>query len=64
MENIHGSIGYRKFEVLKGNRLFAVLRMADNSYPPFGASVMNAKGRDYWGKCLIFRNCPVPRRFC
>ncbi|HAL9314283.1 fimbria/pilus outer membrane usher protein [Escherichia coli] len=41
-----GAIGYRKFEVLKGNRLFAVLRMADNSYPPFGASVMNAKGRE------------------
>ncbi len=41
-----GAIGYRKFEVLKGNRLFAVLRMVDNSYPPFGASVMNAKGRE------------------
>ena len=41
-----GAIGYRKFEVLKGNRLFAVLRMADSSYPPFGASVMNAKGRE------------------
>ena len=40
------AIGYREFEVLKGSRLFAVLRMSDNSYPPFGASVTNAKGRE------------------
>ncbi|EHP1067619.1 fimbria/pilus outer membrane usher protein [Escherichia coli] len=41
-----GAIGYRAFEVLKGSRLFAVLRLADNSHPPFGASVTNAKGRE------------------
>ena len=41
-----GAIGFRKFEVLKGKRLFAVLRMDDNSYPPFGASVLNGKGRE------------------
>ncbi|HAX4850914.1 fimbria/pilus outer membrane usher protein [Escherichia coli] len=41
-----GAIGYREFEVLKGSRLFAVLRLADNSHPPFGASVTNAKGRE------------------
>ncbi|MGA4538307.1 fimbria/pilus outer membrane usher protein [Citrobacter braakii] len=41
-----GAIGYRKFDVLKGNRVFAVLRMGDNTYPPFGASVANAKGRE------------------
>ncbi|WP_032695211.1 fimbria/pilus outer membrane usher protein [Raoultella planticola] len=41
-----GAIGYRKFEVLKGSRLFAVLRLADNGYPPFGASVKNAAGRE------------------
>ncbi|EHG6066564.1 fimbria/pilus outer membrane usher protein [Salmonella enterica subsp. diarizonae serovar 61:z52:z53] len=41
-----GAIGYRAFEVLKGDRLFAVLRLADNSHPPFGASVTNAKGRE------------------
>lgn len=41
-----GAIGYREFEVLKGARLFALLRMADNSHPPFGASVKNAKGRE------------------
>ncbi|EDP8857971.1 fimbria/pilus outer membrane usher protein [Salmonella enterica subsp. enterica] len=41
-----GAIGYREFEVLKGARLFAVLRLADNSYPPFGSSVTNGKGRE------------------
>lgn len=41
-----GAVGYREFEVLKGSRLFAVLRLADNSHPPFGASVTNAKGRE------------------
>jgi outer membrane usher protein PapC len=41
-----GAIGYRKFEVLKGMRLFAVLNLADGSHPPFGASVTNVKGRE------------------
>ncbi|EPW1927960.1 fimbria/pilus outer membrane usher protein [Escherichia coli] len=41
-----GAVGYREFKVLKGSRLFAVLRLADNSHPPFGASVTNAKGRE------------------
>lgn len=41
-----GAIGFRKFEVLKGKRLFAVLRMDDNTYPPFGASVLNGNGRE------------------
>lgn len=41
-----GAIGYRKFSVLKGARLFAVLRTADNGHPPFGAAVLNARGRE------------------
>ncbi|MBF2792902.1 MULTISPECIES: fimbria/pilus outer membrane usher protein [Enterobacteriaceae] len=41
-----GAIGYRMFDVLKGARLFAVLRLADGSHPPFGASVTNSKGRE------------------
>lgn len=41
-----GAIGYREFEVLKGSRLFAVLRLTDNSHPPFGANVTNTKGRE------------------
>ncbi|MBI6550257.1 fimbria/pilus outer membrane usher protein [Xenorhabdus sp. VLS] len=41
-----GAIGYHKFEVLKGSRLFVVLRLEDNSSPPFGASVRNEKGRE------------------
>ncbi|EAA0892426.1 fimbria/pilus outer membrane usher protein [Salmonella enterica] len=41
-----GAIGYRKFDVLKGQRLFAVLKMKDGSTPPFGAGVRNLKGRE------------------
>ncbi|EUD09003.1 fimbria/pilus outer membrane usher protein [Providencia alcalifaciens] len=41
-----GAIGYRKFEVLKGQKLFALLRLKDGSYPPFGASVSNKKGKE------------------
>ncbi|MFX2611803.1 fimbria/pilus outer membrane usher protein [Enterobacter mori] len=41
-----GAIGYREFDILKGARLFAVLKLADNSNPPFGASVTNGKGRE------------------
>lgn len=41
-----GAIGYREFEVLKGTRLFAVIRLADGSHPPFGANVTNTKGRE------------------
>jgi outer membrane usher protein PapC len=41
-----GAIGYREFGILKGMRLFAVLKLADNSSPPFGASVANGKGRE------------------
>lgn len=41
-----GAIGFRKFSVLKGQRLFAVLSLTDGSKPPFGASVRNAKGRE------------------
>ncbi|MFS4359239.1 FimD/PapC C-terminal domain-containing protein, partial [Escherichia coli] len=37
---------YRKFSVLKGKRLFAILRLADGSQPPFGASVTSEKGRE------------------
>ncbi|EBJ5852877.1 fimbria/pilus outer membrane usher protein [Salmonella enterica] len=41
-----GAIGYRKFSVLKGRSLFAVLRLADGTHPPFGASVRNQQGRE------------------
>lgn len=41
-----GAIGYRRFDVLKGKKLLAYLRLADGSYPPFGATVENAKSRE------------------
>lgn len=41
-----GAIGYRKFDVLKGQRLFTILKMKDGRSPPFGATVMNKKGKE------------------
>lgn len=41
-----GAVGYRRFSILKGQRLFAILRLTDGSHPPFGASVRNTKGRE------------------
>ncbi|EKA6275307.1 fimbria/pilus outer membrane usher protein [Salmonella enterica] len=41
-----GAIGYREMTMLRGNRLFAIFRLKDGSFPPFGASVRNEKGRE------------------
>lgn len=41
-----GAIGYQRFGVLKGKRLFAVLRLADGTFPPFGTSVRDERGRE------------------
>ena len=38
-----GAIGYRKFDVIAGEKAMAILRLADGSEPPFGATVMNAR---------------------
>jgi outer membrane usher protein FimD/PapC len=37
-----GAIGYRKFSVVAGEKAMAVIKLADGSSPPFGASVINA----------------------
>nr|WP_255562182.1 fimbria/pilus outer membrane usher protein [Rahnella sp. PD12R] len=34
-----GAIGFRKIRAIKGERLMAVIRLADGSYPPLGSSV-------------------------
>ncbi|CAI1066629.1 Outer membrane usher protein papC precursor [Serratia plymuthica] len=36
-----GAIGFRKIRAIKGERLMAVIRLADGSYPPLGSSVMD-----------------------
>lgn len=41
-----GAIGYRKFDVIAGEKAMAVIRLADGSTPPFGATVMNANKQD------------------
>lgn len=41
-----GAIGFRRFDVLKGSKVVAILAMSDGTHPPFGASVRNAKSRE------------------
>lgn len=38
-----GAIGYRQFDVITGNSAMATIRLSDNSAPPFGAIVLNAR---------------------
>ncbi|EPC5391922.1 TPA: outer membrane usher protein [Serratia odorifera] len=41
-----GAIGYRRFEVIAGEKAMAVVRLADGSAPPFGATVRNGKRQE------------------
>ncbi|WP_058910660.1 fimbria/pilus outer membrane usher protein [Entomohabitans teleogrylli] len=39
-----GAIGYQAFGMAKGEKMMAIIRLADSSYPPFGAEVFNSDG--------------------
>lgn len=41
-----GAIGYRHFDVISGQKAMAVVRLADGSAPPFGATVLNNKKQE------------------
>jgi len=41
-----GAIGYRKFDVIAGEKAMAIIKLADGSEPPFGATVMNRRKQD------------------
>ncbi|WP_193161047.1 outer membrane usher protein [Serratia ureilytica] len=41
-----GAIGYRQFDVIAGGKAMAVIKQADGSEPPFGATVMNARKQE------------------
>ena len=38
-----GAIGYRRFNVISGQKAMAVIRLADGNTPPFGAEVFNRR---------------------
>ncbi|HHW3170506.1 TPA: FimD/PapC C-terminal domain-containing protein [Proteus mirabilis] len=38
-----GAIGYRSLNVIQGEKIFSRIKLADNTYPPFGASIRNQK---------------------
>lgn len=41
-----GAIGYRGFDVIAGAKAMAVIRLADGSVPPFGATVLNQRKQE------------------
>ena len=41
-----GAIGYRQFDVIAGEKAMAVIKLADGSEPPFGATVLNARKQE------------------
>ncbi|CAI2004250.1 outer membrane usher protein [Serratia fonticola] len=41
-----GAIGYRQFDVIAGEKAMAVIKLADGSAPPFGATVINARKQE------------------
>ncbi|MEG9795523.1 outer membrane usher protein [Serratia marcescens] len=41
-----GAIGYRRFDVISGMKAMAIIKLADGSTPPFGATVLNAKEQE------------------
>ncbi|AIL61830.1 outer membrane usher protein [Pseudomonas alkylphenolica] len=41
-----GAIGYRRFDVIAGHKAMVVIRMADRSAPPFGATAQNRRGQE------------------
>ncbi|MEY1577951.1 outer membrane usher protein [Providencia manganoxydans] len=41
-----GAVGYRRFNVISGEKMMTVIRLTDGSFPPFGAQVTNAQGKN------------------
>ncbi|MEG5552308.1 outer membrane usher protein [Enterobacter wuhouensis] len=41
-----GAIAYRKFDVIAGVKAMAVIKLADGSEPPFGATIQNARKQE------------------
>ncbi|OUC37004.1 putative outer membrane usher protein YfcU [Enterobacter sp. J49] len=41
-----GAIGYRKFDVIAGQKAMAVIKLANGSEPPFGATVINNRRQE------------------
>ena len=39
-----GAIGYQTFGMAQGEKMMGIIRLADGTYPPFGAEVINGDG--------------------
>lgn len=38
-----GAIGYRHFDIIRGEKALIYIRLSDGTYPPFGATVVNSE---------------------
>ena len=41
-----GAIGYRSFDVIAGHKAMVIIRLANRSAPPFGATAQNSRGQE------------------
>lgn len=41
-----GAIGYRKFDIISGDKAMAIIKLADGGEPPFGATVINSREQE------------------
>ncbi|CNI65812.1 fimbria/pilus outer membrane usher protein [Yersinia pekkanenii] len=41
-----GAIGYRRFSMIRGEKVLATISLTDSSHPPFGSMVMSAKDQE------------------
>lgn len=41
-----GAIGYRRFDVIAGEKAMAIIKLSDGNEPPFGATVMNTRKQE------------------
>lgn len=40
-----GAIGYQHFDIVSGEKRWGIIRLSNNSYPPFGAEIRNSVGK-------------------
>ncbi|EKS6735998.1 outer membrane usher protein [Enterobacter ludwigii] len=41
-----GAIGFRQFDVISGEKAMAIIKRADGSHPPFGATILNQRKQE------------------
>ncbi|VTR52018.1 Outer membrane usher protein papC precursor [Serratia fonticola] len=52
-----GAIGYRRFDVIAGEKAMAVIRLADGTMPPFGGDGAEPEKNAMWGSSATPAAC-------